>query len=257
VPAGGISATNVQAALNELDTEKYDKTGGPITGSMEFVGASRRITGDMSSTPIGNRLTIQSSIVNGSTLPVIMPNGTATIAGVNFVGASDATNASIFSSYIVGNTYIQTASKSGTGTYGPQTFYTSDAERLRLETDGRVLAVSPAGMGYGIGAGGTAVQATSKSTAVMLNKPCGKITMNASALGPGAIVNFDINNTVAALGDTATFTGYWGPVFPGNYRFEVSHIINGIIGMRVTNLSAGALSEAVEFVFQVHKGALS
>ena len=31
-PAGGIAATNVQAAINELDTEKYDKTGGPING---------------------------------------------------------------------------------------------------------------------------------------------------------------------------------------------------------------------------------
>ena len=33
-PAGGISATTVQAALNELDTEKFDKAGGTITGSV-------------------------------------------------------------------------------------------------------------------------------------------------------------------------------------------------------------------------------
>jgi hypothetical protein len=33
-PAGGISATTVQAALNELDTEKFAKTGGNITGNV-------------------------------------------------------------------------------------------------------------------------------------------------------------------------------------------------------------------------------
>lgn len=33
-PAGGISATNVQAAIDELDSEKFAKTGGQISGSV-------------------------------------------------------------------------------------------------------------------------------------------------------------------------------------------------------------------------------
>jgi hypothetical protein len=32
-PAGGISATTVQGALNELDSEKFDKTGGTVSGA--------------------------------------------------------------------------------------------------------------------------------------------------------------------------------------------------------------------------------
>ena len=37
-PSGGISATTVQAALNELDTEKFDKAGGTITGAVHAQG---------------------------------------------------------------------------------------------------------------------------------------------------------------------------------------------------------------------------
>lgn len=37
-PAGGISATTVQAALNELDTEKFDKAGGTVSGPVTFNG---------------------------------------------------------------------------------------------------------------------------------------------------------------------------------------------------------------------------
>lgn len=37
-PAGGISSTNVQDAINELDTEKLDKTGGVISSNLEVQG---------------------------------------------------------------------------------------------------------------------------------------------------------------------------------------------------------------------------
>lgn len=37
-PTGGISASTVQDAINELDSEKYDKTGGTITGNVTITG---------------------------------------------------------------------------------------------------------------------------------------------------------------------------------------------------------------------------
>lgn len=37
-PTGGISSTNVQAALAELDTEKFDKTGGTVSGPVTTNG---------------------------------------------------------------------------------------------------------------------------------------------------------------------------------------------------------------------------
>lgn len=51
-PAGGIAAADVQAALNELDGDKYDKTGGTVTGDITMsrngagAAASMHITGD-------------------------------------------------------------------------------------------------------------------------------------------------------------------------------------------------------------------
>lgn len=40
--APGISATDVEGALDELDGEKFDKTGGSVTGTMAVVGAQLR-----------------------------------------------------------------------------------------------------------------------------------------------------------------------------------------------------------------------
>ena len=47
-PAGGIAATNVQAALTELDTEKMPKTGGSFTGDVSFSGTSSSMSWDKS-----------------------------------------------------------------------------------------------------------------------------------------------------------------------------------------------------------------
>lgn len=46
-PAGSIEATTVQAAINELDTEKFAKTGGAITGATTFTvsGANNAVVG--------------------------------------------------------------------------------------------------------------------------------------------------------------------------------------------------------------------
>ena len=53
-------------------------------------------------------------------------------------------------------------------------------------------------LGYGTDAGGTVTQATSKSTAVTLNKPCGQITMNNAALAANTSVAFLFNNSLLA-----------------------------------------------------------
>ena len=40
-PAGGIAATNVQAALAEVDSEKLSLSGGQMTGAVQFVDDQR------------------------------------------------------------------------------------------------------------------------------------------------------------------------------------------------------------------------
>ena len=101
-------------------------------------------------------------------------------------------------SYIaVGGTDRVTVGSQGieAGSYKPGSIAANDF------ADGALIENAPVGIGYGLGAGGTVTQATSKSTAVTLNKPCGQITMNAASLAPGAAVQFNVLNSLMSRYD--------------------------------------------------------
>jgi len=66
-PGGGIAASNVQAALEELDTEKLNKTGGTITGNLE-IGTAGSLTWEGSTAD-----------ANETTLTVVDPTADRTI----------------------------------------------------------------------------------------------------------------------------------------------------------------------------------
>lgn len=111
-------------------------------------------------------------------------------------------------------------------------------------------------LGYGVGAGGTVTQATSKSTAVTLNKPCGRITMNNAALAANTTVTFLVNNSLCGNGDVVnvghvlnagTNAAYLVWVQPGSGGFNVN----------IRNISSGSLSEEVVLDFAIIKGATS
>jgi hypothetical protein len=114
---------------------------------------------------------------------------------------------------------------------------------------GSPLSSSP--FGYTTGAGGTVVQATSKATAVALNKLCGKITLNAASLTNGTSVAFVLNNSFIAATDfvevqhdsVGTLGGYGITVTPGA----------GSATITVRNNTAGALAEAIVLRFLVTK----
>ena len=109
-------------------------------------------------------------------------------------------------------------------------------------------------LGYGTGAGGAVTQATSKSTAVTLNKPCGRVTMNAEALAAGASVTFSVSSTLVASTDTVLLSS---PAFGLSYRLECASVASGLFYVRVTNITGGSLSEAVVINFAIIKGATS
>lgn len=87
-PAGGISATNVQAALNELDTEKLDKgeegTWTPGQGSAVTVVGTYSSSGRY--TKIGRLVTIQFMVAGSTSIEV--PSGSNFITGLPFAGSS-------------------------------------------------------------------------------------------------------------------------------------------------------------------------
>lgn len=66
-PGGGIASTNVQSALEELDTEKLNKTGGTITGNLE-IGTAGSLTFEGSTAD-----------ANETTLTVVDPTADRTI----------------------------------------------------------------------------------------------------------------------------------------------------------------------------------
>jgi hypothetical protein len=100
--------------------------------------------------------------------------------------------------------------------------------------------------------GGMAIQSTSKSTSVYLNKVSGNITTNNAALAAGATVKFWLGNTYAKLTSLVHIT----PTnFGINYRIEVETVNNGNIYFRITNITAVTLSDAIQFNFIVLEGA--
>lgn len=136
------------------------------------------------------------------------------------------------------------------------TAYSVSTEQMRIDSSGNVLVTNPAGLGYGTGSGGTVTQATNKSTGVTLNKPTGQITMNNAALAAGAIVTFVVTNSLVAQTDTVVLTASWIGINPSNYRIECMYVgTGGQFGVRVTNISAGSLSEALQINYTIIKGA--
>lgn len=98
--------------------------------------------------------------------------------------------------------------------------------------------------GYSTGAGGVVTQATSKATAVTLNKLTGDITLNAAALAAATIVTFVFNNSTIAATDQLVCTHHSGGTF-GAYTINGRATGAGAASIAVRNNSAASLAEAI------------
>lgn len=253
-----VAATDtVLAAIGKLQAQvstKFDKTGGDVDGNINFTGTARRITGDFSNATIANRTLFQTGVANDATDLTIVPNGTATYAAVS-ARSSDSANASVAALAVNEAAVTLVSHKTGSGAYLPLTFIVGNAERLRVDpTTGNVLATSGGAIGYGVGAGGTVTQATSKSTAVTLNKPTGQVTMNNEALGAGTGVFFQLNNSLISGTDTVQVATFGGGA---SYLANCVSVSAGAALIRVVNNTAGSLSDSVILNFAIIKGATS
>ena len=110
-------------------------------------------------------------------------------------------------------------------------------------------------LGYGTGAGGTVTQATSKSTTVTLNKPCGRITMNNAALAAGATVGFSFFNSLIGAYDLLVIQATYASGL-GQYSVKSTPAAAGYL-VQITNNTGGSLSDAVVLNFAIIKGAIS
>lgn len=105
-------------------------------------------------------------------------------------------------------------------------------------------------LGYTAAAQGTVTQATSKSTAVTLNKAAGQITMNNAALAGATNVTFTLNNSLISANDIVVLNIAAGAT-AGSYNCWVSGLSAGAVTITVRNISGGSLSEAVVLNFAV------
>ena len=99
-------------------------------------------------------------------------------------------------------------------------------------------------IGYTAAAQGTVTQATDKSTAVTLNKPAGRITMNGAALAGNTAVSFTLNNSLISSNDVLVVNISAGGTAAA-YTTYISSMTTGSAVVTLRNLTGGSLSEAV------------
>lgn len=129
-----------------------------------------------------------------------------------------------------------------------------------ITTTSPIKSSSPTvGIGYSTGAGGTVVQATSKSTGVTLNKISGSITMNSAALAGSTGVSFVLTNSTIGANDvvvTNIGAGSSGGTANTDYLISVSQVAVGSCQISIYN-QGGSKSDTLVINFVVLKGVIS
>jgi predicted ThiF/HesA family dinucleotide-utilizing enzyme len=111
-------------------------------------------------------------------------------------------------------------------------------------------------IGYAASAQGTVTQATSKSTAVTLDKSAGRITMNNASLATATNATFTLNNALISANDTVILTISGGQATPGSYNVFANSLSTGSVSITLRNISGGTLSEAVVINYCIIHGAV-
>lgn len=121
-----------------------------------------------------------------------------------------------------------------------------------LTSTGYIKSSGLTGIGYAVGSGNAATQATNKSTTVAFNAACGAITMNAAQLNAGVIVSFTFTNTSIAATDVLVLNHISGGTV-GSYTLNAQCGAGSAV-INVRNNTAGNLSEAIVIQFALIKG---
>mgnify|MGYP007062816808 CR=1 FL=1 len=104
-------------------------------------------------------------------------------------------------------------------------------------------------LGYTVAGQGTVTQATSKTTAVTLNKSAGVITTFATSMLTATNATFTLNNSLISANDTIILTIASGQATAGSYNVFCSALAAGTASITLRNISAGTLAEAVVINF--------
>jgi hypothetical protein len=255
---------NVTVGANNAATFRMDPT---ISGDAGGAGnAMSSASYAPTFTPTANIANAYGILYNSNYNPgANVTIATASVLGLNFITRTTGTittgNAiSIVSAYsamkpvTARGVYVGNMGGSGvTTSYGLYVDAQSgSATNFGIVSNGNILSVAPTGgVGYGTGAGGTVVQATSKATAVTLAASCGQITMSGATLAASTIVSFSLTNSVIAATDVLVLNHISGGT-PGSYGLN-AQAAAGSATINVRNNTAGALAEAIVLQYALVK----
>jgi hypothetical protein len=107
-------------------------------------------------------------------------------------------------------------------------------------------------IGYTLDGQGDVTQATSKSTAVTLNKSMGRITTSAASLGATTNVTFTLNNSLLSAKDVIVLNVNGGTT--GAYNVYTSVLGAGSASITLRNITAAPLAEALVLNFAIIHG---
>jgi hypothetical protein len=103
-------------------------------------------------------------------------------------------------------------------------FATSGNDTVIANAGNFVVSGAAGGLGYGAGAGGAVMQATSRTTAVTINKPTGQIAMFGASGSPVPAL-FAVNNSRVSANDTVIVSLKTGA--SNFYVFQILGVSNG------------------------------
>jgi hypothetical protein len=272
------TAGTVTTAAQPNITSTGTLTSVPTSGNLTFSSTGQRILGDMTNATFTNRVAFQTTTVNGSTNIHAIPNGSGTQSG--FKAESDATfaNGQFFSMDIVGGSDARfNSSIRGTGSYVPMTFWTSGAEKMRIDTVGNVgigtnspvqklMVTSSSNTTLGIESSGATdllrglavVSGASEYATFKQRLDTGELQITSGVAGWGGLTTFHTNGTEKMRLDINGNLGI-GTV-AGTHKLSVAGTANvtGTTSLSTSSgyVSVGGTSQFNSFKYNQDSGAL-
>jgi hypothetical protein len=279
----GGSSTGFSAAGTAGQVAISGGTGAPtFSSNLTVVGGNVAVSGGtfvsrgITDNATATALTLSGSgansvtIANSATNPTIGTSaGGLAIAGnvnepscyatgnINGAYPSSAKGLAVANNFLLGNLEVDYFNTETTAVvsyaFYQKTGASAATQLLLMYPDGKVLATSKGGLGYGIDAGGAVIQITSRVTGVTLNTPTGAITMF-SAAGSATWSSFVVTNSTVAVGDTVVLSAQNGAT--DLYLLQAHNIANGSfdIGFATTG---GTAIDAPVINFTIIKGSAS
>jgi hypothetical protein len=188
-PAGDIASTNVQAALQELDTEKLPKAGGTMTGNLELGAAVDIIFEGANANANETTLTVVDPTADRT---ITLPDVTGTVVTTGDTGTVTSTmiadgtivNADINASAAIVDTKLATIATAGKVSNSATT-------ATNVNTASTIVARDASG---NFSAGTITANLTGTASAIADN------TVTSAKIVDGAIVNADVNASAAIAG---------------------------------------------------------